>query len=80
MAAWKNGPYAELMNDISYYSNQWYVVDDNVAVGIGSYGQYIVFNRETGVAIAKFSTYSTGQDIETTTKDLAWLIDMAQSL
>jgi hypothetical protein len=50
------------MPDVQFYSNQWYVVDDKIAVGIGSYGQYLAFNRATGVAIAKMSTYHTGQN------------------
>ena len=79
-AAWMNGPYGEPMKDVSFYSNQWYVVDDNIAVGIGSYGQFNAFNRKTKVAIAKFSTYPTGQDFEMGAKDLAWLIEQAKAL
>ncbi|NOD36031.1 MULTISPECIES: hypothetical protein [unclassified Ruegeria] len=61
-AAWEDGPYASALPGFKHYSNQWYVLDENVAFGIGSYGAYIAFNRETGVAIAKYSTYPTNPD------------------
>jgi CubicO group peptidase (beta-lactamase class C family) len=78
-AAWANGPYAGPMPDIQFYSNQWYIVDENIAVGIGSYGQYLAFNRETGVAIAKMSTYHTGQNFPQGLPDLAWVIEQVRS-
>ncbi len=78
-AAWKKGPYAEVMPEVSFYSNQWYVVDDNIAFGIGSYGQFNIFNRKTKVAIAKFSTYPTGQGFEMFAKDIPWLIEQAKA-
>jgi hypothetical protein len=59
---------------------QGYVVDDNIAVGIGSYGQYLAFNRATGVSIAKFSTYHTGQNFAQGVPDLAWIIKQARTL
>ena len=74
-AAWANGPYAQPMPEFKFYSNQWYVVDENIAVGIGSYGQYLAFNRATGVAIAKQSTYHTGQNFAQGIPDLAWVIE-----
>jgi hypothetical protein len=78
-AAWSNGPYAKPMPDFQFYSNQWYVVDDNIALGIGSYGQYLAFNRATGVAIAKMSTYHTGQNFPQGIPDLAWVIKQVRS-
>ncbi|ESQ15829.1 MAG: hypothetical protein N838_07480 [Thiohalocapsa sp. PB-PSB1] len=78
-AVFRNGPYGEAMPDIQYYSNQWYVVDENIAVGIGSYGQFIAFNRATGVAIAKFSTYSKSSNFAQGTPDLAWVIQQVRS-
>lgn len=78
-AAWANGPYAKHMPEFQFYSNQWYVVDENIAVGIGSYGQYLAFNRATGVAIAKMSTYHTGQNFPQGTPDLAWIIEQVRS-
>ncbi len=77
-ASWANGPYAGPMPDVSFYSNQWYVIDENVAVGIGSYGQYLAFNRATGVAIAKLSTYHTGQNVPQGEPDLAWVIEQVR--
>lgn len=78
-AAWKAGSYGDVMESVGHYSNQWYVVDDNIVLGIGSFGQYIVANRTTGVAIAKFSTYPLGQDNEMSPKDVAWLVLQARS-
>ena len=78
-AAWKAGPYGDKLDEVSHYSNQWYIVDDDVILGIGSYGQYIVANRKSGVAIAKFSTYPKGQDYELSPKDVTWLIQQARS-
>jgi hypothetical protein len=78
-AAWSNGPYAKPMPDVQFYSNQWYVVDDSIALGIGSYGQYLAFNRATGVAIAKMSTYHTGQNFTQGMPDLAWVVEQARS-
>jgi hypothetical protein len=67
------------LKGISHYSNQWYVVDDDIALGIGSYGQHIVFNRNTRVAIAKFSTYPINPVFDMAAKDLPWLIEQARS-
>ncbi|MEX0368801.1 MAG: hypothetical protein AB3N22_22295 [Ruegeria sp.] len=75
IAAWGNGPYAPTLPGFKHYSNQWYVVDDSTAFGIGSYGAYVAFNRETGVALAKFSTYPVNPDFETAGLDLPWLIE-----
>jgi hypothetical protein len=55
------------------------VVDDDIALGIGSYGQYFIFNRKTKVAIAKFSTYPINPDFDMAAKDLPWLIEQARS-
>lgn len=78
-SAWKAGPYGSKLDSVSYYSNQWYVVDDDIILGIGSYGQYIVANRKSDIAIAKFSTYPKGQDSEMSLKDITWLIRQARS-
>lgn len=78
--AWNKGPYARLNTAISHYSNQWYVIDDAIALGIGSYGQYIIFNRNTDVAIAKFSTYPINPDYDLAIRDLAWLIERVQTI
>lgn len=80
MAAWTNGPYAKALPGIKFYSNQCYAVGENVAVGIGSYGHYVAFNCATGVAIAKFSTYDTGQIFLQGTPDLTWVIQQARKL
>jgi CubicO group peptidase (beta-lactamase class C family) len=80
MTVWEKGPYGKALPGIKFYSNQWYVVDENIAVGIGSYGQYIAFNRATGVAIAKFSTYHTGQNFAQGVPDLAWIIEKVKTL
>ena len=72
--AWKKGEFSEAFPYISYYRNQWYVINNDVAMGVGSYGQFIVFNRSKKIAIAKFSTYKHGQDFETALGDISWLI------
>ncbi len=77
--AWSKGPYAKPMPEFKFYSNQWYVVDDNIAVGIGSYGQYLAFNRATNVAIAKFSTYHTSSNFSQGIPDLAWIIEQVRT-
>lgn len=79
IAAWANGKYAKLMPMFKFYSNQWYVVNDHIAFAIGSYGQYLAFNMKTNVAIAKFSTYPTGQNKDFGAKDLVWLLEQVQS-
>jgi len=47
---------------VKHYGNYWYVVDDNIGLTVGSFGQFNIFNRKTGVAIAKFSTYPKNAD------------------
>jgi CubicO group peptidase (beta-lactamase class C family) len=80
MTVWEKGPYGKKLPGIKFYSNQWYIVDDDIAVGIGSYGQYLAFNRATGVAIAKLSTYHTGQNFAQGVPDLAWIIKQTRTL
>lgn len=62
---------------INYYSNKWWVVDGDIALAAGSYGQFLVVNRKTNVAIAKFSTYPTGQAVAMAASDVRWLIEQA---
>jgi hypothetical protein len=38
-----------------------------------------IANRETGVAIAKMSTYHTGQNFPQGLPDLAWVIEQVRS-
>jgi len=78
--AWHKGGYAEALPDIGYFSNQWYVIDGRIALAIGSYGQFIVFNRRKKIAIAKFSTYAQARDLEMVAIDIAWLIRQARRL
>jgi CubicO group peptidase (beta-lactamase class C family) len=78
-AAWKNGPYASALPGFKHYSNQWYVVDEDIAFGIGSYGAYIAFNRESKVAIAKVSTYPVNPDFEMAGRDLPWLMEQIRT-
>lgn len=78
-AAWKNSPYGKKLDVFRHYSNQWYVADQGIAAGIGSYGQYIVFNRKTNVALAMFSTYPTGQNFDFAGQDVNWLVEKARS-
>ncbi|BEU05402.1 hypothetical protein OAG1_42020 [Agarivorans sp. OAG1] len=78
-AAFKNSAYGSALPMLKFYSNQWYVVDEDIAIGMGSFGQFIAFNKATNVAIAKFSTYKIGQDFETAAKDITWLIEQVKS-
>ena len=77
--AWANGPYNELMADVSHYSNQWYVVDDAIAMGIGSYGQYILFDRANDIVVAKFSTFDVGQASQMPAMDIPWLVEQVRA-
>jgi CubicO group peptidase (beta-lactamase class C family) len=79
-ASWQKGPYGNKLDVFKHYSQQWYVVDDAIAVGIGSYGQYLLFDRKNNVALAMFSTYDIGQDSEKTRQDVLWLVEKARSL
>ena len=78
--AWARGPRAGLFPDVSQYSNFWYVVDDNIAVAVGSYGQFLVYNRRNHAGLAKFSTYPVAGDPERFAKDLAWLVSFIRAL
>ena len=71
---WLKGAYAEALPGINYYRNQWYVLNDDAAMGIGSFGQFLLFNRKTEKVIVKYSTYKHGQDFDTASVDIQWLI------
>jgi CubicO group peptidase (beta-lactamase class C family) len=79
-AAWKASPYDDHYKVVNWYSNQWYAVDDDIAMGIGSYGQFIVFDRKNRVAVAMFSTYQVGQDVHSAGRDVPWLIEKVRNL
>ncbi len=76
--AWDQGDYSAALPGVSYYRNKWFVIDKNIAMGVGSYGQFILFNRANCKAIAKFSTYKHGQDFGTASVDIPWLIERIQ--
>ena len=78
-AAWKASKYDAAYKVINWYSNQWYAVDKDIAVAVGSYGQFNVFNRKNKVVIAKFSTYPVGQDVKSAGRDLPWMIEKVKS-
>jgi CubicO group peptidase (beta-lactamase class C family) len=79
-ASWKASTYDDHYKVVNWYSNQWYVVDDDIALGIGSFGQFIVFDRKNKIAAAMFSTYEVGQDVHAAGNDLPWLIEKVRSL
>jgi CubicO group peptidase (beta-lactamase class C family) len=78
-AAWKNQYMSGIYKPVTRYTNFWYVVDDDTALASGSFGQFNIFNRKTGVAIAKFSTYPKNADAALFTKDVVWLAEQVRS-
>jgi CubicO group peptidase (beta-lactamase class C family) len=79
-AAWSNGPGPALYPTTLYYTNKWYVLGPDTAMGIGSYGNFIVFNRVKNLAIAKFSTWQKNADIDAAQRDSKFLTELIHTL
>lgn len=76
---WAAGPQARAYGIFDRYSNQWYVVDNDIAFGIGAGGQIIALNRANQKVAAKFSTYEVAGDTGLLRKDLNFLLERVKS-
>jgi len=77
--AWKASVEARAYGIFDRYSNQWYVVDNDIAFGIGSGGQMFALNRANRKVAAKFSTYEVARDAALLRKDLEFLLSLVKS-
>lgn len=77
--AWAASAQSRSYGIFDRYSNQWYVVDNDIAFGIGAGGQFIALNRSNGKVAAKFSTYEVARDTRLMKKDLAFLLERVKS-
>lgn len=78
--AWKASVEARAYGIFDRYSNQWYVVDSDIAFGIGSGGQMFALNRANRKVAAKFSTYEVARDAALLRKDVEFLLSLVKSL
>lgn len=78
--AWQQGEFKKLLPDISFYSHHWYVIDDDIAMAFGMFGQYLLFNRRSRVVVAKFSSYPQAFDSKIIRQDCQQLISLCRNL